>query len=75
MSFEFQERGSPHINSFISIAKSSILIIEKTESQAKWFDKMASAELPNDNDKIKLFGPVKTYQLHRHSKTCKNIHE
>ena len=36
---------------------------------------MASAELPNDNDKIKLFGPVKTYQLHRHSKTCKNIHE
>ena len=36
-----------------------------------WLDKMISAELPNVEEEPELFELVKTYQLRRHSKTCR----
>ena len=66
---EFQVRGSPHIHSFIWIVNSPTLYT--IDSYIEWLDKMISAELPNVAEEPELFELVKTYQLHRHSKTCR----
>ena len=68
---EFQVCGSPHIHSFIWIANSPTLTLYTIDSYIERLDKMISAELPNVEEEPGLFELVKTYQLHRHSNTCK----
>ena len=68
---EFQVRGSRHIHSFICNANSPTLTLYTVDSYIEWLDKMISAELPNVEEELELFELVKTYQLHRHSKTCR----
>ena len=35
-----------------------------------WVDSVIRSDLPDPNNKPALFGLVKAYQIHRHSKTC-----
>ena len=67
---EFQVRGSPHIHSFLWTKDTPVLTNDNKESYIRHVDKKITAALPdrNQNDLIEL---VKTYQIHRHSKTCR----
>ena len=38
---------------------------------ARWVDSVVRSDLPDQLNKPPLFEPVKTYQLHHHSKTCR----
>ena len=64
---EFQVRGSPHIHSFIWIENAPKLTAENIDNYIPWVDSIISAKL-SDNDP-QLNELVKTYQIHRHSKT------
>ena len=37
----------------------------------KWVDSVIRSDLPDPNNEPALFELVKTYQIHRHSKTCR----
>ena len=37
----------------------------------KWVDSVIRSDLPDPNNEPTLFELVKTYQIHRHSKTCR----
>ena len=82
---EFQIRGSPHIHSSIWILNAPKLTKVNIDDYRKWVDSVIRSDLPDPNKlniskKIEnepaLFELVKTYKIHRHSKTCcKNRNE
>ena len=67
---EFQVRGSPHIHSFLWTKNSPVLTNENKELYIRHVDEKISAALPDTNQN-EIFELVKTYQIHRHSKTCR----
>ena len=67
---EFQVRGSPHVHSFLWIVNAPSLTKNTKNEYIQWVDNIISAYLPNHVEEPKLFELVKTYQLHRHSRTC-----
>ena len=71
---EFQVRGSPHIHSFIWILSAPKLNIESKEEYIQWVDSIIRADMPDPVKEKQLFDLVKTFQLHRHSKTCRKYH-
>ena len=62
---EFQIGESPHIHSFIWAVNARKL------SSEKWIDDLIKTDLPNPEIDDSLFELVKTYQIHRHSKSCR----
>ena len=68
---EFQVRGSPHIHSFIWVLDAPILTEETVEDYVQWVDSIISAQLPDHQINPSLHHLVKTYQMHRHSHTCR----
>ena len=65
---EFQERGSPHVHSFIWIFNAPN--IQDEEAYIQFVESTINAQLPDFNDQPELFHLVKTYQIHAHSRTC-----
>ena len=70
---EFQVIGSLHIHSFIWILNAFKLSKLTKEEYATWVDKIILAELLDPNEEPELWNLVSTYQIHRHSKTCRSI--
>ena len=68
---EFQVRGSPHFHSFIWIENAPKLTARKIDNYILWVDSIISAKLPDIDNDPQLHDLVKTYQIHRHSKTCR----
>ena len=67
---EFQVRGSPHVHAFLWTKNVPALTDEDKESYIRHVDQNVSAVLPDKNEN-EIFELVKTYQIHRHSKTCR----
>ena len=65
---EFQERGSPHVHSFIWIFNASN--IQNETSYIDFMEKTINAQLPDHLEDPKLFELIKTYQVHAHSRIC-----
>ena len=65
---EFQERGSPHVHSFLWIFDAPK--IDNEEEYIRFVKKTISARLPDSEAEPELFDLVKTYQIHCHSRTC-----
>ena len=66
--FEFQDKSSPHVHSFIWIFNAP-----NTENEAaykEFIEKRVNAQLPNHLNDPELFELVKTYQVHAHPETC-----
>ena len=68
---EFQYRGSAHIHAFLWVCNPPTLTQDSIEEFTKFVDNNVQAYLPTSSDNPKLHDVVKTYQLHRHSKSCK----
>jgi len=67
---EFQVRGSPHVHAFLWTKDVPILTSENKSAYIEYIDSKISAQLPAENNP-ELKSLVKTFQLHRHSKTCR----
>ena len=69
---EFQERGSPHVHSFIWILNVPNIQNEAAyhEAAIKFIEQTVNAQVPDPLNDPELFEFVKTYQVHAHSKTC-----
>jgi len=67
---EIQVRGSPHVHCFIWTENSLQLTTETKLIYLNHINSIVSATLPDQIQNPKLFKLVKTYQLHRHSRTC-----
>ena len=68
---EFQVRGSPHVHSFIWILNAPKLSKFNIEEYTNWVDMIIHTDLPDPSSEPDLHELVKTYQIHRHSKTCR----
>ena len=68
---EFQVRGSPHIHSFILILNAPKLNKESKEEYIQLVDSIIRADMPDPVKEKQLFELVKTFQLHRYSRTCR----
>ena len=68
---EFQIRGSPHIDSSLWIVNSPTLTKDNKEDNLAFFDNVVDALLPHETEQPGMYELVTTYQLHRHSKTCR----
>ena len=68
---EFQFRGSPHIHSFVWILNAPKLTKDTKDEYISFVDGIIKADIPDPNNKTKLYKMVKTYQLHSHSKSCR----
>ena len=71
---EFQVRGSPQIHFFIWILDAPKLNIESKEEYTQWIDRIIHKNMPDPVREKQLFELVKTFQLHRHSKTWRKYH-
>ena len=65
---EFQERGSPHVHSFIWIFYAPNIVNEAAYIQ--FIEKTINTQLPDHLNDQEHFELVKTYQVHIHSRTC-----
>ena len=68
---EYQFRGSPHIHSFIWILIAAKLTKFDIDDYREWVHSAIRSDLPDPNNERALFELVKTYQIYRHSKTCR----
>ena len=68
---EFQVRGSPDIHFFIWILNAPKLNKESKEEYIQLVDSIIRADMPDPVKEKQLFELVKTFQLHRHSRTCR----
>ena len=65
---DFQERGFPHVHSFIWIFNAPNIEIEAAYTE--FIVKTINAQLPDHLSKSELYELVKTSQAHAHSRTC-----
>ena len=65
---EFQERGNPHVHSFIWILDPPN--IQDEVAYISFIERTINAQLPDPQNDSELFELVKTYQVHAHSRTC-----
>jgi len=68
---EFQVRGSPHIHSFLWTKNAPKLTADTKTEYISHIDGKINVSMPSSQVEPLLFELVKTYQLHRHSKTCR----
>ena len=67
---EFQFRGSPHIHSLVWVIGAPILSTTSEDEYVPFIDNIIKCELPNPQERPRLFELVQTYQTHSHSKSC-----
>eukprot|EP00111_Clytia_hemisphaerica_P014081 TCONS_00041443-protein len=67
---EFQARGSAHAHCLIWIENAPILTYETIDEYTEFVDKFVKCDFPEDTNS-ELYDLVKTYQIHRHSKSCR----
>ena len=67
---EFQARGSPHIHCMVWIEGAPILTHENLDEYRDFVDRVVKCDLPEDKES-ELYKLVTTYQVHRHSKSCR----
>ena len=65
---EFQERGSPHVYSFIWIFNAPN--VENEAAYIEFIEKTINAQSPNHFNDPEFFELVETYRVHAHSRTC-----
>ena len=65
---EFQERGSPHVHSFIWILDPTN--VQDEAVYISFIEKTINAQLPASQNDSELFELVKTYQVYANSRTC-----
>ena len=68
---EFQVRVSLHIHSFIWILNAPKLSKETKNGYIQWVDGIIRTNMPNSVSQEELFELMKTFQVHRYSKTCR----
>ena len=68
---EFQVRGSPHIHSLVWVIGPRMLSTTSEDEYAAFIDNIIKCELPNPQERPRLFQRVRTYQTHSHSKSCR----
>ena len=68
---EFQVRGRSHIRSFILNLNSTKLTNLNIDEYISWVGNIIRSGLPDPLSEPALFELVKTYQIHRHSRTCR----
>ena len=69
---EFQISGSPHVHSSIWVVNDPKISSENIDECTAGLNGLTKADLPNlVTDRSSLFELVKTYQIHRHSKSCR----
>ena len=66
--FEFQERGSPHVHSFIWILHPPS--IQDEAAYINFIEKTINDQLSDPQNDPEIFGLIKIYQVHAHSTTC-----
>ena len=66
---EFQVRGSPHIHSLVWVIGAPILSTTSEDEYVAFIDNIIKCELPNPQERPRLFELVRTYQTHSHSKS------
>ena len=66
---EFQERGSLHVHSFISVFNAPN--IQNEAHYIEFIEKTMNTQLPHHSNDPELVHLVKTYQVHAHSRTCR----
>ena len=64
---KFQEKGSPHVYSFIWIF--NVPNIENEAPYTEFIEKTINAKLPNHLNSLELLELVDTYQVHARSRT------
>ena len=67
---EFQARGSPHLHCFLWIEGAPTLTLQTVDEFGDFVDRVVSCDLPEDKES-ELYKMVITYQVHRHSKSCR----
>ena len=67
----FQVRGSPHIHSLVWVIGASILSTTSEDECVAFIDNIIKSELPNLQDRPRIFELVRIYQTHSHSKSCR----
>ena len=70
---EFQARGSPHIHSFLWTKNAPNLTSDNINEYIHHVDDKINVSMPSPQNNPCLHELVRTYQLHRHSKTCRKI--
>ena len=65
---EFEERGSPHVHSFIWIFNAPN--IQNETAYIEFIKKTINAQLPDHLKDPEIFELIKFYQVHAHSRTC-----
>ena len=65
---EFQERGNPHVHSFIWILDPPN--IQDEVAYISFIERTINAQLPDPQNDSELSELVKTYQVHARSRTC-----
>ena len=68
---EFQDRESPHIQSFIWILIATALTKDNIKKYANFIDGIIKANIPDINKNEELYNLVTKYQVHSHSKSCR----
>ena len=68
---EFQFRGSPRIHSFVWILNAPNLTKESKQEYIQWVDSIIRTDMPYPVREAELLELVRTFQVHRHSKTCR----
>ena len=66
---EFQVRGSPHIYLLVWVIGAPILSTTSEDEYVPFIDNIIKCELPNPQERPRLFELVQTYQTHSHSKS------
>ena len=68
---EFQVRGSPPIHSLVWVIGAPILLTTSEDEYVAFINNIIKCELPNPQERPRLFELVRTYQTHSHSKSCR----
>ena len=67
---EYQYRGSPHIHAFLWVSNIPRLDNDTISSWINIIDARIQCTLPDEVQDKELYDLVKTYQTHKHSKSC-----
>ena len=68
---EFQVKGTPHMHSLVCVTGAPILSTISEDEYVAFIDNIIKRELPNRQERSRLFELVRNYQTHSHSKSCR----
>ena len=68
---EFQVRGSPHVHAFLWMENPIVLTEETMQQYTQFVESTVNVSLSPQNKTLSSL--VKTFQIHKHSKTCRKF--